>query len=208
MVAHLPGVEHLTVVEINPGYVDVVAKHPEVSGLLTNPKVTLLWDDGRRWLRRHPDRRFDVIVMNTTMHWRAHATNLLSTEFLALARRRLSPGGLLYFNTTDSYDVQLTAARAFEHFMRVTNFVAVGDAPFRFDRERWRWLLETMRVEGRPALDLADPAEKKVYDDLLGFNDMEPRWSILERYAKTKRVVTDDDMVTEWTDPLRYPSLE
>jgi spermidine synthase len=208
VVANLPGVERLTIVEINPGYLDVVAAHREVASLLSNPKVTVVIDDGRRWLLRHPEHRFDFIVMNTTMHWRAHSTNILSVEFMQIARRHLLPDGVFYFNTTDSYDVQLTAAKTFEHFLRLTNFVAVSDGPFQFDRARWRTLLETMRVEGRPVLDLADAGDKKVFDDLLGFNDMEPRWSILERYEKTYRVVTDDDMVTEWREPLRYPDLQ
>jgi spermidine synthase len=205
--AHIPGVERVTVVEINPGYVDVVAKYPEVKSLLQNPKVSITFDDGRRWLLRHPDRRFDFILMNTTLHWRAHATSILSTEFLEIARRHLLPGGILYFNTTDSYDVQLTAARAFQHFMRITNFVAVSNDPFNFDRPRWKHLLETMTLEGKPILNLADAADQKVYEDLLGFNDMEYRWSVLERYEKTKTVVTDDNMVVEWREPLRYPDL-
>src|SRR5262249_6617527 len=72
VVANLPDIERMTVIEINPGYLEVVAAHPDVASLLRNPKVTVVIDDGRRWLQRHPDRRFDVIVMNTTMHWRAH----------------------------------------------------------------------------------------------------------------------------------------
>ena len=208
VVAHLPGVDRMTVIEINPGYLEVVAKHPEVSGLLGNPKVTLAVDDGRRWLRRHPERRFDVIVMNTTLHWRGHATNILSAEFMEIARQHLLPGGVFYFNTTDSLDVQLTAAHVFPHVLRITNFIAASDAPFTFDRDRWRWLLETMQVEGKPVLDLARESDKKVYDNLVGFNDIAPRSAILEYYAKIASDVTDDNMLIEWREPLRYPKLQ
>jgi spermidine synthase len=204
VVANLPGTDRVTIVEINPGYVDVVARHPETASLLRHPKVSLVFDDGRRWLLRNPERRFDFVLMNTTMHWRAHATNLLSTEFLAIVREHLSPGGVLYFNTTDSYDVQLTAARAFPHMMRITNFVAVSDNPFAFDRARFRRVLETMTIDERPVLDLRIASDKEIFDDLLGFNDMEFRASILERYEKTRRIVTEDNMVVEWDEPLRY----
>jgi hypothetical protein len=146
--------------------------------------------------------------MNTTLHWRGHATNLLSIEFMEIARRHLLPGGVFYFNSTNSYDAQLTAARAYPHLMRITNLVAVSDSPFRFDRERWKWLLETMRIEGRPILDLERPEHRKIYDDLLGFNDMEYRPSILERTEKVAKVITDDNMVVEWREPLRYPELK
>jgi spermidine synthase len=96
--ANLPGVERMTIIEINPGYIEVVKRHPEVASLLQNPKVTIVFDDGRRWLRRHPERRFDVIVMNTTHHWRSHATNILSAEFMEMARGHLLPGGIFYCN--------------------------------------------------------------------------------------------------------------
>jgi spermidine synthase len=206
VVAHLPGVEHMTIVEINPGYLEIVRQEPEVASLLGNPKVTIEIDDGRRWLQRHED-RFDVIVMNTTMHWRAHATNILSADFMQIARRRLAPGGVFYFNTTDSYDVQLTAAHVFPHVYRITNFIAASDAPFAFDRERWRWLLATMRVDGRPALELDRASDRQLYETLLGFNDMAPRDAIFEHYTKIAGLVTDDNMLTEWREPLRYPEL-
>ena len=205
--ANLPGVERMTIIEINRGYIEVVKRHPEVASLLQNPKVTIVFDDGRRWLRRHPERRFDVIVMNTTHHWRSHATNILSTEFMEMARGHLLPDGIFYFNTTDSYDVQLTAATAYPFLLRITNFVVVSDSLFRFDRERWRWLLATMRIDDKPVLDLGVASQKAVYDDLMGFNDIEGRESIFERTSKIASVITDDNMVPEWREPLRYPDL-
>ncbi|HEY8079288.1 MAG TPA: hypothetical protein VIF62_34390 [Labilithrix sp.] len=208
VVAHLPRVEHLTIVEINPGYADVIARHPEVASLLTSPKVTIVYDDGRRWLHRHPDARFDFIVMNTTQHWRAHATNVLSQDFMLLARAHLREGGILYFNTTDSYDIQLTAATTFPFFKRVANFVAVSDSSFDFDRPRWRALLETMTIEGKPVIDTSTDDGKKLASELMAYNDMEWAWSIKDRYEKTKRIVTDDNMVVEWEEPLRYPHLD
>lgn len=201
VIANIPGVEHLTVIEINPGYTQVIAAHPDVASVLTNPKVKVEIDDGRRWLLRH-DTRFDAIVMNTTLHWRGHATNLLSSEFLEIARKHLLPGGILYFNTTDSYDVQLTAARAFPHLLRITNHVAVSDSPFFFDRPRWHTLLRTMRIDGKPILDLE--RDKALYEECAGFIQMEPRDSMYSR-VKTATVVTDDNMVIEWEQALRYP---
>jgi len=208
VVANLPGVERLTIIEINPGYVKVVEQRPEVRSVLRNPRVSLTIDDGRRWLHRNPGRRFDVIVMNTTLHWRAHSTNILSTEFMQLAREHLSPAGVFYFNTTDSLDAQRTAAEAYPFLLRITNFVAVSDSLFRFDRDRWKTLLETMQIDGQPVLDLSRPAHQKIHSDLMGFNDIEGRETILERTTKVARVITDDNMVVEWREPLRYPVLK
>ncbi len=208
VVAHLPGVERMTVIEINPGYLEVVRTHPEVSSLLTNPKIAMATDDGRRWLRRNPDRRFDMIVMNTTLHWRGHATNILSVEFMNIVRQHLNPGGVFYFNTTDSLDVQLTAAHVFPHVLRVANFIAASDSPtFDFDRERWKHVLRTMTMEGKPVLDLGSASDQRLFDELAGFIDIAPRSAILAYYEKIASDVTDDNMRVEWKEPLRYPEL-
>src|SRR6185503_10053719 len=50
VLAENPEVEHLTVVEINPGYTDLVRQFPEVAGVVDHPKVRIEIDDARRWL--------------------------------------------------------------------------------------------------------------------------------------------------------------
>ncbi|WP_394829825.1 hypothetical protein [Pendulispora albinea] len=215
VVSHLPGVEHLTIVEINPGYLELIGRQPQVKSLLSNPKVDIVIDDGRRWLLRHPERKFDFIVMNATYHFRAHITNLLSVEFLELARAHLLPGGVHYFNTTSSEDVQRTAATVFPHAMRVINFVAVSDSPLGFDPVRWERALREVVIDGLPALDLNEPHQRDVLSRLLAlgksldereyaFYALERRDALLARTAAAQ-IVTDDNMVCEWEDLLRFP---
>ncbi len=86
VIANLPGVESLDIVEINPGYEQIIAQHPTVASVLSNPKVHIYTDDGRRWLLRHPDARFDFIVQNTTWNWRAHITDLESVDYLTIVQ--------------------------------------------------------------------------------------------------------------------------
>lgn len=87
VIANMPGVESVTIVEINPGYLRLIPEYPDVASVLAHPRVRIVVDDGRRWLTRHPDARFDFIVANVTYHWREHVTNLLSREFLQMAAR-------------------------------------------------------------------------------------------------------------------------
>lgn len=208
VVANLPGVEHLTVIEINPGYVELIGLEPSVQSLLNNPKVTIEIDDGRRWLNRNPDRKFDLIVMNTTWHWRGHATNLLSVEFLQLMREHLKPGGMALYNTTDSARVQRTACEVYPHVVRIINNVLVSDRPLLPSRERWRRALLNMRIDGEPVLDLQRDADREKLDKLMGMLDslvepnppwwgMETRSAILAR-TEGLQLVTDDNMGSEW----------
>jgi len=219
VIANNPKVEHLTIVEINPGYLEIIPKHPDVASVLTNRKVDIQIDDGRRWLRRHPDDKFDLLVMNTTYHWRAHATNLLSMEFMEIARSHLRPGGIFFFNTTSSNDVQRTAMTAYPYGLRIINFVAVSDSPFSLDKDRFRDLLVSYRIDGKPVVDPSTEDGLKLLDALVDLPDtmrlrpvqgwgMEGHDSILARTAGDAKLVTDDNMIVEFRQPLRFPDPE
>jgi spermidine synthase len=207
VLANAPDLESFIIVEINPGYLELIARHPEVAGVLSNPKVSIAIDDGRRWLLAHPDAKFDAIVMNTSWHWRAHMSDLLSTEFLAIARAHMNPGALLYFNTTSSHDVWKTALTTFPYALRIVNFAAVSDAPLSLDKDRWKELLQTYELDGQRILDTSKPEDKAAFDALVGFADtvarpyedygIEGRDSLLARMSDGT-VITDDNMACEW----------
>ncbi|MBZ5618172.1 MAG: spermidine synthase [Acidobacteriia bacterium] len=208
IMANHPRIEKQVVIEINPGYVEVVRRYPMVSPLLHNPKVEIVIDDGRRWMLRNRHRRFDVIVMDTIYYWRAHATNLLSVEFLDLARQLLKPGGILYYNTTFSWDAQRTGAEHFPYAFRFGPFMVVSDSPIQIDRERWRTTLLSYRLEGIPILDPSTQVDRDRLNEILARADtlpgntyvsegMETRENILRR-TRGRRIVTDDNMATEW----------
>ena len=166
--AHHPQVEHLTIVEINPGYLPLIRQVPEVASLLQNPKVDIEIDDGRRWLIRNPDRKFDAIIMNTSHHWRSNASNLLSVEFLQLIRRHLNPGGVHFYNTTDSMEAMLTGVSVFPFGMRVANFLTVSDAPLQLDANRWLEVLLQYKIDGKPVLDMSRDKDRRRLREVMG----------------------------------------
>ncbi len=208
VIANTPGVEDFTVVEINPGYLPLIRSHAEVASQLNNPKVRIIIDDGRRWLVAHPQRRFDWIVMNTTYNWRANSTNLLSEEFLKLAQEHLAPGGVLYYNTTWSRRVLATGIAMFPYALRVSSFLALSDAPLNLDKDRWRTMLASWHIDGRPVFDLEVPEQRSAMENVLRLADqldvpggnLESRAGLSNRLKGT-RLITDDNMGTEWTNP-------
>ena len=212
VIANHPQLDKLTAVEINPAYLKVIPHYPDEAGVLKNPKVTTVIDDGRRWLTRNPERKFDFIVMNTTFNWRANATNLLSTEFLKLVRGHLKPDGVFFYNTTGSDRAQRTGALEYPYAMRFINFMAVSDSPIAFDRRRWERVLREYRIEGRPVFELADSKQQTRLEEVLaladslseGYGPAKPTGMNLETregiLARTEGVppITDDNMGTEW----------
>jgi spermidine synthase len=209
VLANHPGVERVTIVEIDPGYLKIIPRYPAVESLLRNPKVEIVIDDGRRWLVRNPSRKFDFIVMNTSQHWLAHISNLLSEEFLRLIRPHLKPGGIHYYNTTFSPEALLTGATEFPFALRVGNFIAVSDSPILFDKERWRATLGRFTIDGKPVLDLKSGVDRERLEELVSLADtlhrgnptdgmrLESGESMRARFRSYRRI-TDDNMGKEW----------
>ncbi len=211
VVANNPDVRQLTIVEINPGYLGLVGREAAVASVLTNPKVRIVIDDGRRWLRLHPDLRFDAILANTTFNFRSNASNLLSLEFNEVIRSHLNPGGVYLYNATDSLRAERTGCLSFRYGYRVFNNLLASDAPIAFDAGRWRGVLVDYRIDGRPVLQLDRPADRDALDRMLELPaelphagpaaGLEDCASILQRTAAL-RPITDDNMGTEWRYPL------
>ena len=217
IIANHPQVEHLTVVEIDEGYLDLIPHYPQVASVLTNPKVEIVIDDGRRWLVAHPEEKFDAIIMNTTFNWRAHVSNILSVEFLQLVRAHLREGGYAQVNTTSAPRVYATGLSVFPHAVRMWNNLALSDTPFDFDKERWRSVLSQYAIDGKPVFDLSKARHRRRLEDVVGRIDgvyrsdgrrsyMERTDSLLGRFSRYP-VVTDDNMGTEWDNATALTTL-
>jgi predicted membrane-bound spermidine synthase len=209
-----PGVESLDIVEINPGYLELIPRYSVVRSLLNNRKAHIYVDDGRRWLVAHPEARYDAIVANTTLHWRDHATSLLSREFFQLVRKHLNPGGTYYFNTTESVETVATALSVFPYGLRVFNFLVVSDSPIAVSKERWLTDLQRYQIDGRRVFDPAAPDTKlilanyaalaqSVYGPPLRMG-LENSDSMRARLG-SPRLITDDNMGLEWESNVEIP---
>lgn len=199
-----PGVEHLTVVEINPGYIQLIREHPEVASILGNAKLSIEIDDGRRWLTRNRDAKFDMVVQNTTWAWRAHVSNLLSVEYLKLVRTHLKYGGVFFYNTTVSPNAILTAVSVYPYAVKIWNCVAVSDVPLQLDRQRWERTILQYRIDGALVIDPADAASAGRLSELRSMYDTAEDAEALRREYAGNRWITDDNMGTEWTDFWLY----
>ena len=207
IVASLPSVHDVTIIDANSEHVDLVSRSDDAAPLLQNSKIHIVVDDPRRWLERHPEETFDVIVSHAALNWRAHASHLRSVEFMQLARARLSAGGLLYFNAADAPSAFRAAFDVFPNGLRFLDFAAVSMSPVRFDEPRWRHALANYRLNGVAPFDTATIRGKARVASFLatprdaagwfGSPALESRASMLPRLRDVPPI-TDDNMGGEW----------
>ncbi|MBL8950733.1 MAG: spermidine synthase, partial [Myxococcaceae bacterium] len=204
VLANHPNEPQVDVVEINEGHLELIPHYPVVASVLKHPRVKLIIEDGRRWLLRHPNEKYDAIIINTSYYWRAGSTNLLSREFLQQLRGHLNPKGLVMFNTTSSEIVKKTGFEAFPYGWRIVNTLIVGDSPLPIDRERLMTTLRSYQIDGKPVFDESQPDHAATLEKLAADFDpsqqftgatlLENRETMFPRYTQFE-TLTDDNML-------------
>ncbi len=86
----------LTVVELSRAIVGLSPLFADVNEkVYLNPAVKLVIDDGRNYLVRNPDQRFDVITLEPPPPVLAGMANLYSLDFYRLTRQHLTANGVV-----------------------------------------------------------------------------------------------------------------
>lgn len=186
-------VKELTIIEINPDYLNLINKYPEIASFLKEKKVKIVIDDGRRWLKHNADRKFDMIIMNTTFHWRQNSTNLLSVDFLKMCKNSLNKNGVVYWNPTRSPDIFYTAAHVFDHITNSGGFVVASDSPFDLTYEQKLANFHEFRRDGKPL------HETPIYGEKMGIWANLPLPEVQDSVLKQNLfLITDNNMACEF----------
>jgi spermidine synthase len=144
----LDELRHLTLVEISPTLLENLRKIDIFDRMLSDPRVELIVDDGRRFLLG-TDRTYDMILVDPLRTTTSYSNNLYSREFFALVRRHLKPGGLFLAWMDEDRVFPKTLASAFPqvrmyelnrrpYFM---GFCLASDRPMRENKTREAELL-------------------------------------------------------------------
>jgi spermidine synthase len=85
-------------VELDPEVIRTTREYLTAAGLaaLVNPRVRVIASDGRTYLARSAE-RYDAILLNLPEPATAQVNRYYTREFFLLARRKLTPGGVLGF---------------------------------------------------------------------------------------------------------------
>lgn len=90
-----PQIQEVAAVEIIPGMIEAAELfEPYNHGYQRDPRVELVVDDGRHYLARTA-RRYDIISVNVSDPHLPGSSSLFHSDFYALVKQRLAPGGVL-----------------------------------------------------------------------------------------------------------------
>jgi spermidine synthase len=170
-------VERVTLVELSSGLLEHLGGIPFIRPILDDAKLTIVIDDGRRFLRRE-NRKFDLVLTDPLRTTTASAGNLYSVEFLELIRSRLTERGALMMWMDELNVVPRSVASVFDHVRLVplhagkTAFCVASNAPLDWNDERLRMLVDQLPQNVRLGVKALCAR---------GFADAEDRAAILKR---------------------------
>lgn len=196
-----PTLETIDAIEINKGYLDIIKQYPVVSPILDDHRINIYIDDGRRWLKRNSDKKYDLIIMNTTYHWRSGITNLLSQEMMNILHNSLNPNGILAFNSTRSLDTLKTAQSVFKYaYWGTMGFIYASDSEINIDDNVAKNRLDKLVLDGKPLFNEASKQvkngayQKTLATKLLSLDEVEKLYNL----GRDTEIITDSNMITEY----------
>ncbi|WP_033069315.1 fused MFS/spermidine synthase [Thalassospira australica] len=153
-----PDVKSVTVVEISETLLDNLSQHDIYKSILSDPRLTIVIDDGRRFLQRKPH-QYDMIFMDPLRSTTAYSNNLYSYEFFMLVSEHLTENGVLMTWMNEYSIIPKTMATAFRGLECFYYFCLGSNKPLAANADVKRSLLEKIepimrkKVEGRMSVE-------------------------------------------------------
>jgi hypothetical protein len=136
-------------------------REPGLVSFLADPRIGKVITDGRTFVRRHPE-PFDVIEADALRVTSAYSGNLYSSEYFALLRSRLAPGGFAV-SWLPTPRVAETFRRSFPHGLVIGHIGIGAEQPIAFDPAALAARLREPRFAGhfrRVGIDIAPRVEQ------------------------------------------------
>ncbi|HTV21077.1 MAG TPA: fused MFS/spermidine synthase, partial [Polyangiaceae bacterium] len=147
----LPEIREVVLVELNATLMHNLQRAPLFRDLLSDPRIRLVIDDGRRYLLSNPE-RFDMILLDPLRSATAYSNNLYSREFFELVSQHLEPGGLMML-WQDEFDIlPRTVASVFPHLREYSYFLLASGEPWQQTPSRRDTILRGFDADTRNTL--------------------------------------------------------
>ena len=137
-----------------------------------------------------------MVVMNTSLYWRAYTSLLLSQEFNQLVQQHLSPGGIFAYNSTFFWDAFKTSLAVFPNVYAFSNLVVCSERDLQGELIHARERLAAIRLDGTQTVDPERPEVARKIDRMIaGFHRFDPAQNPTGRLLE---VITDQNMLSEY----------
>lgn len=143
VIQKLDGLKRITIVELSKCSINNLLKIPLFVSLLSDPKVELIQDDGRRFLIRST-RKFDLILIDAMWSTEAYSNNIYSREFYQLIRQHLNPGGIFMTWIDEHRVIPLTISTEFPYVRQYQSICLASQQAFRSNSKPYQNLLSRL----------------------------------------------------------------
>lgn len=201
-----PGVEKLTLVELEPKVVGVARTFENYNHrVLDHPKLKMVFNDGRNFLMTTRE-KFDVITADPIHPWFRGAGYLYTAEYFKIAAEHLLPGGImcqwLPIYELDTEDLKSVVKTFSEHFPHTMIWLTRNDAEMIGSSSPI--LVDEMELERRMAEPKISNSLKSVMmgsaSDLLSYFVMGTEGA--KAFSQRGTMNTDENLYLEFSAPL------
>jgi spermidine synthase len=188
-------------------------------GILEDPRVMLIHDDGRNALALSRE-QYDVISVELTSIWFAGAANLYSTDFYSIVHQRLAPGGIFqqwvqfhHMRLVDLWILFNTIASKFKHVALWSSGgqgqLLASDEPLSLDWRRVKslavsnrnpWFITRQEIYQVPYQIMLDDSATHNFLSLDGLD------AVLDRHVS--KLPLSRMLIRQMVDSDLYPYLE
>ena len=195
-------VDRVDTYEINEVLKRIFRDYPEGSmNVTTNPKVNIMWQDGRAGLALNNDKKYDLITQQPLYLMQCGSSNLLSKEYMELVKSRLKPGGVfcIYSNSMGNGEqaeiVRATATAVFKYQESFGDgyLLVVSDSPIIYSKKS---IEDKLKNEDILAAECS--SSRMGLNKLLAYHDS-PRLKWQSPY-----IISDDHPLVEYPDIVKY----
>lgn len=146
-------VKTLTLVEINRTLIKNLCKMDLFENMLSDSRVNLIFDDGRRYLLNTRD-TFDLILMDPLRSTTSYSNNLYSREFLEILKQHLNPGGIALLYIDENRVLPKTIAGSFDFVQMFQKCCLASSSTLTINPKRQQQLMGLFSPDEQKALAL------------------------------------------------------
>jgi spermidine synthase len=203
------GYRDIDVAEFSPGIIEAARTYfgHLNHGILSDPRVHLMQEDGRNVLISRNSPPYDLITIEITSIWFAGATNVYSIEFYRQARKHLRPDGVLQqwvqlhnIGPAEVASAIATARAVFPYasywYFGDQGFIVATNRPQRVEESRAAYMLNV----------LPKPDPNRLLARMLASRILDPEAVDRMIAADHPRLNTDHNRFIEYATPRYYSS--